>query len=302
MDSSLSSEEEKTQIVKHPSCTEFISVPSFPLKAYEIVSDPNYKEIVRWTKEGDAFIITDKNAFSDQVLPVYFKHKNLSTFIRQLNIYGFKKTKYKNEEHCFAHKDFKRDNKRLLLNMRRRAKNKNSDKKSQESDNSYFSKSEVMRMFERMEKRIEEQDQKIERLFKTNSEFKNSVLALYTQLEESKEREKRLEKVLYDMAPYKQQPSNTILDEQMNDHYQENYDNMFRLNKKEMYALFSNFMNSFISQLNKNDSNIYVDGKNKYNYFQRSSPSPNARKVFPLDQEVANPMIENGPLISISDK
>lgn len=80
---------------RHSPATEFITVPSFLLKTYEIVDDPNYDDIIKWNSQGDAFIIVKQNEFCEQILPVYFKHKNLSSFIRQLNMYGFHKTKGK---------------------------------------------------------------------------------------------------------------------------------------------------------------------------------------------------------------
>lgn len=268
-------------------------MPSFPLKAFEILSDPSNHDFVRWNDEGDAFIITNKNAFSDQVLPKYFKHKNLSTFIRQLNIYGFKKTKYKDEEHCFAHKDFIRTNKRLLLNMKRRAKNRSSDKKSTSSDSGYMSRSEVMLHFDRMANRIDEQDHKIDKLIQSNKEFKNSVLALYTQLEKSKEREKRMEKILMEhQLSISQGNSNTLQEDGFGDKVKNSRgaDTRFRLSNTEMFNLFSSFMKNFIQQIGKN---------NKFGYYPMGQNQNKAQEVIPINgTDYKNIMIENGPLSS----
>ena len=127
--SQLSNNENETSL-KYTGSTEFIAVPSFLLKTYEIVSDPGYSDIVSWNKAGDAFVITKTNEFWEKILPVYFKHKNLSSFVRQLNMYGFHKTKYKNNEQCFTHKFFRRDNKKLLLEMKRKTKEKVKEKSS----------------------------------------------------------------------------------------------------------------------------------------------------------------------------
>ena len=295
--------EVKQEVLKPSSCTELISVPSFLLKAYDIVADCASNDIVRWTDEGDAFIITNKNKFSDKVLPIYFKHKNLASFIRQLNIYGFKKTKYKSEEHCFAHKDFKRDNKLLLLNMKRNAKVKHSDRKSQNSDvSTYMRKSEVMTLFDRMNERITLQDDKIESLMKANQEFKNSVLALYTQLEKSKEREKYLEKSIVELTPFAQnQQSNTLLNEELTDQLKEKFKNesTYRLNNSDLFGLFTSFLKQFMQKLNTKDcDNIYYENKRKYEYYSRGSPPPGSRKIYtPMDIQKYNRtnMLENTP-------
>ena len=69
------------------------NVPSFLVKTYEIVCDPESDDIICWNEEGNGFVVKRVNEFSDQVLPKYFKHNNFSSFIRQLNMYDFHKTR-----------------------------------------------------------------------------------------------------------------------------------------------------------------------------------------------------------------
>lgn len=64
-----------------------ISPPPFLTKTYNLVDDPNTNHIVAWSKGNNSFIVWDPEAFSIQLLPKYFKHSNLSSFIRQLNTY-----------------------------------------------------------------------------------------------------------------------------------------------------------------------------------------------------------------------
>mmetsp|Transcript_23241 Transcript_23241/g.26648 ORF Transcript_23241/g.26648 Transcript_23241/m.26648 type:complete len:212 (+) Transcript_23241:1-636(+) len=182
---------ESVHSVKYCPSTEFIAVPSFLLKTYEIISDPAFDDIVSWNKTGDAFIITKTNDFCEKVLPLYFKHKNFSSFVRQLNMYGFRKTKYKNNEQCFTHRFFKKDNKKLLLEMRRKVKEKTIEKK--QTVDPYVKSSEYTKTINEMKAKIRDQDKRISQLLKINKEFKNSVLALYTELEKSKERNRNTE-------------------------------------------------------------------------------------------------------------
>ena len=66
---------------------------SFLSKLYDILNNITYKEIIYWNKEGKGIIITNVNEFSNMVLPEYYNHSNYSSFVRQLNLYGFHKSK-----------------------------------------------------------------------------------------------------------------------------------------------------------------------------------------------------------------
>ena len=57
---------------------------AFLLKLYKLLEDNKNFNIVSWSSDGKSFIIKDINKFSLQVLPAYFKHKNFSSFIRQV--------------------------------------------------------------------------------------------------------------------------------------------------------------------------------------------------------------------------
>uniref|UniRef100_A0A1J3EPG4 Heat stress transcription factor A-8 n=1 Tax=Noccaea caerulescens TaxID=107243 RepID=A0A1J3EPG4_NOCCA len=95
------------------------SVAPFLRKCYEMVDDSSTDSIISWSPNGDnSFVISDTTAFSVQLLPKYFKHSNLSSFIRQLNIYGFRKVDA--ERYEFANEGFVRGQKDLLKNINRR--------------------------------------------------------------------------------------------------------------------------------------------------------------------------------------
>ncbi|VFQ66478.1 unnamed protein product [Cuscuta campestris] len=105
-----------------------VPVKPFLLKCYEMVDDESTDALISWSRShqpssrdstGDnSFIIWDVSGFSSQLLPKYFKHSNFSSFVRQLNIYGFRKIDTDLWE--FANDKFVRGEKQLLVSIVRR--------------------------------------------------------------------------------------------------------------------------------------------------------------------------------------
>jgi heat shock transcription factor len=60
----------------------------FLLKTYEMVDDPSSDAVVSWSDASDgSFVVWNAPEFAARMLPIYFKHNNFSSFIRQLNTY-----------------------------------------------------------------------------------------------------------------------------------------------------------------------------------------------------------------------
>ena len=66
---------------------------SFLSKLQDILNDTGYKAIIHWNADGKRVIISDVVNLCNIVLPKFYKHHNYSSFVRQLNLYGFHKSK-----------------------------------------------------------------------------------------------------------------------------------------------------------------------------------------------------------------
>lgn len=97
-----------------------MTIPSFLVKTYDFVNDHSFDDIICWNDEGDGFIVKQVNKFSEEILPKYFKHNNFSSFIRQLNMYDFHKTRNSSNQQCFQHSCFKKGQKQLLQEIKRK--------------------------------------------------------------------------------------------------------------------------------------------------------------------------------------
>lgn len=63
---------------------------AFIHKLYNMLEDPSIQHLISWSASAESFVMSPSQDFS-KVLAQYFKHTNISSFVRQLNMYGFHK-------------------------------------------------------------------------------------------------------------------------------------------------------------------------------------------------------------------
>lgn len=96
------------------------SVPKFLKKIFSFLEENKFNQYVSWNDDGTALIIKKPTDFAVKVLPSYFKHGNFSSFIRQLNMYKFKKSKNCEYDHIYTHQMFQKGRIDLLRNIQRK--------------------------------------------------------------------------------------------------------------------------------------------------------------------------------------
>ncbi|XP_026732066.1 heat shock factor protein isoform X2 [Trichoplusia ni] len=128
------------------------SVPAFLGKLWKMVNDTETNHLISWSPSGKTFVIKNQADIARELLPLYYKHNNMASFIRQLNMYGFHKItsvengglRYEKDEIEFSHPCFMKGHAYLLEHIKRKIANPKSIVTSNENGEKVLLKPELM--------------------------------------------------------------------------------------------------------------------------------------------------------------
>ena len=94
----------------------------FPEKLHEMLTtesldQSNSAVIVSWLSHGRAFIVRKPKQFTTQIMPKYFRQTKLTSFQRQLNLYGFRRITQGPDAGAYYHELFLKGRPQLCMRM-----------------------------------------------------------------------------------------------------------------------------------------------------------------------------------------
>eukprot|EP00934_Nitzschia_sp_Nitz4_P000956 Nitzschia sp. Nitz4//scaffold140_size61219//18532//19308//NITZ4_006436-RA/size61219-processed-gene-0.17-mRNA-1//-1//CDS//3329536215//956//frame0 len=136
-------------------------------------------DIAGWSHGGESFTIYDTELFASEVLPKYFNHSRFSSFIRQLNFYGFSKQRSDPDLQThttavrFSHPSFRRGHPDLLSKIQRTTAGKpqleqqdlNTEEVTSLQDQVSYLQNKLSKLEESVDQRVDEATRSIEKVW-----------------------------------------------------------------------------------------------------------------------------------------
>ena len=204
-----------------------IKISNFLNKLYDLLGNKKYFNDIHWSQDGNSFIIQNFQNFCYNIMPKVFGLKLFSSFHHQLNCYGF----YKIKEQEYYNKNFTRNDRNLLIKIKRKKKKKIYDKIIKVNNTDLIQKIEFeINLIENKRKQLENNlyivQKRREYLIKENKFLQNKLI-------ESQTKQKDLGYIFFSMV--------------------ENLFPEFSFIKKQcLYFINSNSSNSSITNLQNN--------------------------------------------------
>uniref|UniRef100_A0A8C2D853 Heat shock transcription factor 2 n=1 Tax=Cyprinus carpio TaxID=7962 RepID=A0A8C2D853_CYPCA len=176
------------------------NVPAFLTKLWTLVEDSDTNEFICWSQEGNSFLVLDEQRFAKEILPKFFKHNNMASFVRQLNMYGFRKVMHidtgivKQERDGpveFQHPYFKHGQDDLLENIKRKVSNARPEESKIRQDDL----SKILTSVQNVHEQQEDMDARLATLKRENE-------ALWTELSDLRQKHAQQQQVIKELVQF----------------------------------------------------------------------------------------------------
>lgn len=90
---------------------------NFAQKLFDVLDSGYHSDVAKWLPGGKAFIVLNKRRFANEILPVYFKQSQYTSFTRKLSRWKFTRVSRGPYMGAYYHKHFRADSMRLCETM-----------------------------------------------------------------------------------------------------------------------------------------------------------------------------------------
>ena len=250
-----------------------LKISKFLSKLYDLLNDRNYNDDISWNKNGTSFIIKNYQNFCYNIMPKIFGLNLFSSFHHQLNCYGFTKINV----HEYFNKFFKKDNKNLLSNIKRRRKKKlnennkidlnRNNNNSNDNNNILYSLENIHNKLNNIKYRRNNVEQKLYSMQKTQEYLINENAFLKQKLLEAQTKQKDLGYIFFSMV--------------------ENLYPEFSIIKKQCLYFINSDTTVSLTNSNTNNKNINNIVENKINSINNNNLFSKESNIYKMDSGVS---------------
>ncbi len=250
-----------------------LKISKFLSKLYDLLNDKNYNDDISWNKNGTSFIIKNYQNFCYNIMPKIFGLNLFSSFHHQLNCYGFTKINV----HEYFNKFFKKDNKNLLSNIKRRRKKKlnennkidlnRNNNNSNDNNNILYSLESIHNKLNNIKYRRNNVEQKLYSMQKTQEYLINENAFLKQKLLEAQTKQKDLGYIFFSMV--------------------ENLYPEFSIIKKQCLYFINSDTTVSLTNSNTNNKNINNIEENKINSINNNNLFSKENNIYKMDSGVS---------------
>mmetsp|Transcript_3934 Transcript_3934/g.6014 ORF Transcript_3934/g.6014 Transcript_3934/m.6014 type:complete len:459 (+) Transcript_3934:77-1453(+) len=93
------------------------NIQIFPMRLMDMLSRSEVSSVITWLPHGRSFIVRDPKTLEDDLIPRFFKPMKFKSFLRQVNLWGFKRITRGADSGAYYHQLFLRQKPGLVRKM-----------------------------------------------------------------------------------------------------------------------------------------------------------------------------------------